>query len=610
MAGARGMIATIRKRLRIEHAAPALVFVVAWAAFANSLSNGFVYDDVDIIQDNPRLNDPWNVRTFLGTSYWHDADPTASLYRPLTIMSFALDRAVFGPGPFGVHFMNVTANALAATLVYWLVRRLSRRAGLALFAGLFFAVHPVHAEAVANGVGRAEVYSAVVMLAAAMLHLSHASRVSDQRPTGGKPGHGRLAAAVALYLVAMLFKESAAVLPGLLLVADWIGVHRDGWRAMLRRSGRYLAYAPALILFLILRSNVVELALPAQQEVIAAASGAQRRLLAAETVLRYAGQLCVPVHLSADYADYTRTIPLTPTGWSIVATLVGWAGVLGVCAWLAHRRSAMPLLGIAWFAVAILPVSNLIIPIGTIRADRLLYVPSVGFALFAAHWLSRLYAKRPTAAVVVLTLMLGFYGWRTVTRNRVWATAESLWTQTVMDNPGSAAAWSALGNLHRDRQEYRQAAESYGRSIELREGAGFFHGDARVERGRALQNLGDARRASEEYRTVLARRPTHYAALINLGTLLLNDPSSRAEAEELFERAVQVNPSGFEGHANLGQALFRAGRFADALPPIDRAIRLNPSEPLLWTLRATCLAGVGRHDEARDARREASRLER
>ncbi len=587
-----------------------LVFVVAWAAFANSLSSGFVYDDVDIIQDNPRLNDPWDLRTFLGTSYWHDADPTASLYRPLTLMSFALDRAVFGPGPFGVHFMNVIANALAAALVYWLVRRLSRNTSVALFAGLIFAVHPVHTEAVANGVGRAEVYSAVVMLAAALLHLSHVTRVSDQRSGGGKRSHGRLAAAVALYLIAMLFKESAAVLPGLLLVADWIGVHRDGCRAMLRRSGRYLAYAPALILFLALRWDVVGFALPAQQEIIAGSSGMQRRLVAAEVVLRYAGQLFLPIRLSADYVDYTRTIPLTPTGWSTVATLAGWAGGLGVCVWLAKRRWAMPLLGIAWFAVAILPAGNLIIPIGTLRADRLLYIPSVGFALFAAHWLSRLHARRPTAAVVVLTLILGGYGWRTVTRNRVWSSAESLWTQTVSDNPGSVTAWSALGNLNRDRRQYRQAAESYGRSIELREGAGFFHDDARVERGRALQNLGDLAGATQDYRTVLARRPKHYAALINLGTLLLNDPSSRAESAELFERAVQVNPNGFEGHANLAQTLFRAGRFADALPPIDRAIRLNPREPLLWTLRATCLAGVGRHDEARDARREASRLER
>jgi hypothetical protein len=89
----------------------ALVFVITFAVFANSLPNGFVYDDLEIIRDNPRLDSPMPLRKFFATSYWGATNPGTNLYRPLTIMSFALDRAIFGAGPAPVHLMNVLANA-------------------------------------------------------------------------------------------------------------------------------------------------------------------------------------------------------------------------------------------------------------------------------------------------------------------------------------------------------------------------------------------------------------------------------------------------------------------------------------------------------------------
>lgn len=600
---------TASRRRRRDIVAVAVVFAAAWGAFANSLPNGFVLDDVDIIQENARLDDPWDVRVLFGTSYWHDADPTASLFRPLTIMSFAVDRAVFGPGPFGVHLMNVTANAVVAALVYVFVLRLGRRRNLALITALVFSLHPVHTEVVANGVGRAELYAAVVMLAAALCHLSHSLR-QDGTERRGRRTPGRLLAAVMLYFVSMLFKESAAILPALLFLMDGLVVHRDGLRAMLARSGRYLIYAPALIAFLVIRASVVELALPAQQEITVGATTVQRTLFSAETMLRYVGQLCYPMWLCADHVDYTRPIRPALSDWSTTATVAGWFGICALSAWLARGKRLLPLFAMAWFLLAMLPVSNLIVPIGTTRADRLLYLPSLGFALFAAYWIAWLAGVRRRSAVALLAIVLSFYAWRTVTRNGVWRSPETLWTATVADNPGSALAWSALGDIHRAKREHGRAADAYRRSVELREGAGFFHPDARVGHGQMLQHLGDPAGAESQYRAVLGRRPNHYAGLINLGTLLLGDAADHAEAVDLFRRAVRVDPGGFEGHANLAQAMLIEGRAGDALAAVEIAIRLNPAEPRLRDIKAECLSLLGRPEAARRAARKAEELRR
>ncbi len=102
------------------------------------------------IRDEPRIGSPWKIGAFLATSDWDDE--TSKLYRPLTIPNFAIARAVFDPGPFGVHLTNVLANAGFGVLVYGLLSGLLAKPGAAFLVSLLFALHPVQPEVVANGV--------------------------------------------------------------------------------------------------------------------------------------------------------------------------------------------------------------------------------------------------------------------------------------------------------------------------------------------------------------------------------------------------------------------------------------------------------------------------
>ncbi len=597
----------------------AAVFVLAVAVFANSYVNDHVYDDIGIIATNTRLDWPWDLKALFATDYWGEKLTNSKLYRPLTILTLAVDCALFGKDPpRGIHANNILTNAVIAVLVYALIRRLWQRRDLAFVTAALYAIHPVHTEVVANGAGRSELYMVLTLLAALHLHLTYARRRFERdektsRTQAGQPKprtapqpriYPYLAGAAVLYFVALLFKESAVVLPALALLIDLLVVRR-GRRPAWRYWLAYLAYLPGLVIYTTIRLAVLGPALPAVQEVMSSATGWQRFLFASETMLRYIGQLILPIWLCGEYADFTRIIRPSVTEPMVLAGLAAWFVWAGLIAWLARRRHYLILTGIAWFFISIFPVSNLIVPVGTIRADRLLFLPSLGFAMIAGWALVRLAGVQRAVGIVATLGLLGFYGVRSALRNLDWRDQDTFWTKTISQNPGSAVGWLAIGHGYNVRNDYVQAAAAYQRAYQLRDSAGFFYEDAHLDCALMLEALGDLKGAAAEYRAVLEQYPKHKAALMNLGQISHRDPATRTEALELFKRYVAEEPTDFRGHANLAQAYKYARQYAPALEAIERALALErggPDEGKLLLVKADILRLSGNFEESERVR--------
>jgi hypothetical protein len=302
---------------------------------------------------------------------------------------------------------------------------------------------------------------------------------------------------------------------------------------------------------------------------------AGRVLFALATLLVYGGQLVLPWRLCAEYSDYRTSLPGSPDHPLVAGALAAAvAGVL-LIVWLVRKRQWLPVFGVAWFLAAILPVSNLLFPIGTVRADRLLFVPSLGFAVVLAWVLLRIDACKREAATALLVLLLGFYGWRTVTRNAEWKSQETLWKADVARNPGSPVAWAFLGDILGEEGKPGEAEEAYRRSFELRDRIGFYP-ESHNNYARLLSNRGATAEAKRHYRLVLADDPAQFTALVNLGEIQLHADSTRAEATRLLRRATAVKPEDFIPWANLAEAYRLSGRPDSALAAIGRAIRLRP----------------------------------
>jgi len=423
----------------------AVIAALALAAAANSVFNGFAYDDIDLIERSARIHtmDRW-WREF-ARRYWADISGGDG-YRPFTIIAYRIEWALGGGSPLPFHAVNVGLHVAGALAVFWLASAMLP-AGAAWIGAALYAVHPVHVEAIANVVGQSELVVALLLALAAALYL-HGRRA-------GPIGRVRWVCITLLYAVACLFKEHAIVLPALLLLAEVTVV---GDKAPLRL--RLVAMRPA---YLVLAVVGLSYLWARSAVVIAGFSGFRPyvvfqvlQLSTADRVLTMVGAapewlrlFLWPARLIVEYAppyiDVAQGVSVTQLPGLLV--LLGTLGI-GVASW---RRSPTTAFGVGWLALTLLPASNFIIPAGFIIAERTLFAPSIGAMLAVASAVPLLYerieanafARRAGAAVVLALLALGIG--RSTTRNRAWHDNETLFRQGVVESPDSYRAQFMLG---------------------------------------------------------------------------------------------------------------------------------------------------------------------
>lgn len=426
-----------------QRAGGVVVFAVAACLYLPTIRYDFAYDDVRIIAGNPLLHSLHNWRVIVSSPWWENA-----LYRPLTSLTLAIDWSVGGGRPALFHLSNVILHAIASLLVYGLACRLvGRPAGLV--AALLFAVHPVHVEAVANVVGRAEVLATLFTILAALAYAADgdlAARGDAGSARRWLTSLGTLAAA----LCAFASKESAFALPALLLLVDWWDAREVG-EPFATRIRRHLVVWSACVgltvAWLWLRAGIIgdvagTVAAPGLQDL----GLVDRTLAMIPVAVQYARLLFFPARLSADYSpDF---LPLT-TDFSlrVVAGLLVIAAAL-FTAVTARRRQPGMTFSIAWIGASLFIVSNILVPTGVALAERTLYLASVGACLLVGFVWDRLFACIPAAAMVAALLAIMVGAARSLTRTAIWRSNDTLFPQLVRDAPGSFRAYWVDGMLH------------------------------------------------------------------------------------------------------------------------------------------------------------------
>jgi protein O-mannosyl-transferase len=401
------------------------------AAYGNSLQGGFPYDNRAQILEDGRLQAVTveNLRRLFTEDLWWPR-AVSGLYRPVTKVTFLANYAVLGNGdrPLGYHLVNLALHLLNAVLVYRLALDIGMPPMVAFWTAAFFATHPVATEAVTNLVGRADLLAALVVIGGLLLY----------RHLQIRPNAARLIALGASAAVGVLAKENAAILPGMMLLSD-VTFRR---RPIL--SG-YAAVALPIIAVWLWRAHLYgdmpAIDLPFVDNPIVAGDFWTQRLTALDVLARYVALLVWPSTLACDYS-YGQ---ITLASWTDPLSLAGLALVAGLVALavrMRRRRSAVAFL-IGFFVVALLPTSNLLFPVGSIMAERFLYLPLVGFAGLLAGAIPLL-LRRPQLAVVVSGCIVLAYCGRTALRNRDWQDSLHLWSSAVAAVPQSFRAHQSL----------------------------------------------------------------------------------------------------------------------------------------------------------------------
>jgi len=442
----------------------ALLTALCVAVYGNAIANPFHFDDISIILTDPRVQ-AFQTHELLTGNYWYTGN-TDRLYRPLVLLSYAVNWAV-SPEPWTFRVPNLVLHAGVCVVLWALIRRItgSNRAGL-IGAGLF-AVHPLHTEPLNTIVGRADLLVTLCLLGAAVLYW-------DDAPAG-RTRIGRPVAAAALLALGLLSKENAVTLPGVVAVLDWWRVRRGDWpelRAWLPRRalrcylpmllliGGYLALRVALFGQLASGSDVIDhfdnpIAHPTRNLEEGDSAYLARWATPLATFARAVRLHVVPVGLCFDYSYAAIETVGRWTDrriWWGAGALLALGGLLAVSV---RRRwgSEVPIL---LAAVTYSLVANVLVVIGTVFGERLLYLPSIGYCMIFGMLADRALrwsqapprrGQRPVGAVLAVGLgvVAVCYAYLTIQRNRDWQSEATLYTSAYQVNPRSCKVLAGMG---------------------------------------------------------------------------------------------------------------------------------------------------------------------
>jgi protein O-mannosyl-transferase len=607
-------------------AAVILAIVVATiVSYGNSLRNGFHYDDVHHLQQNPWIRSLGAVPLFFVDPTTFDADPANAMYRPFVLVVDAWNATALKGSLVGFHVVNLLFHAATALLLYALIELLLRLlaprvAGVTRVAGagiaaLLFAVHPVQSEALNYLSARSELIVGFFSVLAIYLWIRARLAPQESSPLV-------VVGALAAFAFALLSKEIAIVIPLLLLAVEafaapagerkraFLALHAPMWALAIA----YLGVRHAL-----LGSTGVELTAERFVRDGDAFTGGGRSIVAnlftqAKAVALYLRLLVWPSSLSIEPAvEISKRLDLEVAAAGLVHLgLVGFALVRG-------RRFPLVALGILWFYLALAPTSSLV-PLNVVASEHRLYLPLAGAALALAALLVKLPLRATVSASAVVA---GLFVALVFLRNRDWSDDHVLWAKAVECAPASPRARLNLGNacvaagdLAGAIEQYREAAalepefpitrinlgealrqkgERDGDAASLREALATFgkvvaefpeSGVARMKLaythrtlGVIAKDRGELLAAKEAFGGLAKEHPEDLTAtLCFLG--VLKDLDDVPELIGELERARTAFPGVEILPAQLGEAYLEAGRESDAAALFEELVKANPQNAL------------------------------
>jgi len=596
-------------------AACAGAVLVVLGAYANSLDNGFHFDDSHVVENNVYIRDLANLPRFFTDARTFSSIPANATYRPIISATLALDYARGGLAPRPYHVTQLTLLLAFGALLALAFHRVLAAAGpspwhrwTALAAATLACVHTGNTQTVNYISARSELLAGIGVVGTLLLYAAW--------PRGRRTGlylapmvFGALAKTPAVMAAPLLFAYAALVERGLSLREL---CSRRGWP---RTRAALAATAPALLLAPLLYA-FVEGMNPAGQTY--GGVGRLRYLVTESWVwVRYAKLFVVPTGLSPDTDLEPFVSPWDPR------VAAGIAFALLTLAWLAsasrRREARAEAFGIAWFWLALVP-SSTVFPLAEVANDHRVFLPFAGLALAVAAWGARRWSVarvprpvpvRAAVAAVVVIALLAAHAVGTHRRNRAWRSEETLWADCVRTSPGNGRAWMNYGLTQMELGRYADAKRLFERAATLSRN----YGTLEVNLAIVSHALGDDAAAARYFARGLALDPRHPApheyyarwlvqrgrageAVVHLEYALRLAPANIDVRHRLLELDAAAGAPGLAALARETLVLAPGDSIAAAYVRGEPLRRPATADRAGWTRDALALTGEGRHLEA------------
>lgn len=538
---------------------PALTFIVPIIVYLPTLWGGFYYDDnviflghqVKYLADDPFLVFSKSTR-FPGTP------------RSLHVFFLLLIYKGFGATPLPYHVFNLLFHGATCLLLYHITKSLTQRPVVSLMAGLLFGLHPVHVENITFvTLGGTDLFYAFWAALSLLLYLGM------RKTTRGIGVKGLLLAlsAGAFYL-SILCKESAVAFVAVFPLTEAlliVGGEQEG-SSKWRRWGSLLWALPHVLLLVVFKWDVLAsgiailgsgtgAAIPSHStagDVAAGPAGQARGLLNIVLSLGFfIKSLLLPYPLSPFIKEFQAQALLYVSAALFAAGLI----------WGIVRRRWFLIYGLLWFLVTSTPY--LLVPFTTdnvaITAERYIYAPSMGIAVFLAVGLAGLFGQRKKMLAAALFLLLAAYG--AVGLNyfyQAWRSEEAFWNYAVKMNPEYVSPYISLAGLELDKGRVMKARQLLHKGLQKPGGLPAEFSQAAYMLGNIAKRSGEPMMAETYYMLSLKYGPYEFSYM-ELGFLYLDTGNPRGAARA-FENALRFRQRSLRASLGLALAYQRLGK--------------------------------------------------
>jgi tetratricopeptide (TPR) repeat protein len=524
-----------------------ILAVLGFIVYANSMSGEFVWDDEGLVKNNLHIRSLAGLPKLFKESIYKGSGLETMFYRPLQMITYAVDYASWGLDPAGYHLTNIFLHILTGLALCRFIFLLYADGKLAFLTAALFLVHPIHTEAVSYIASRADILAALFTLLCVSASIRQLSLKSPW-------GYFCVGAA---FLGAILSKEQSLIIPVLLCLHSYVFKKRLQLKELGLFAGIILLYAAARVMwagglgFAGASSSHLWQRLPG---FFIAISGYFKLLF-----------LPFPLHMAYGEGLYSFWDSRALVGVMITSVLLIYAlrkkGPADILSW-----------GILWFFVTLLPSANLF-PINAFMAEHWLYLPSMGFFLILSRgllYLSEIKKLKHFYAPLTVFLLI-FFSILTMRQNTVWRDAVNFYRYTLQYNSRDAKLLNSLGNSYYERARYADAVASYRKALLFApRKAGIY-----VNIGDAWAALGDKKEALAAYKQAIAEDARYAGAYLNLGYMLVRSGQEES-AEFFYKKAIEVNRGFLQAYLNLGDLYLKQGRTAEAIAAYEGALFVFP----------------------------------
>ncbi len=545
--------------------------VVVGSLYVNALDNLFTNWDDGMIYNNATIRDlSWKgvARIF--------KFERANNYQPIRMLSYAVDYKFWKLNPMGYRITNVIFYVLTCLMVFFTLRLLSahlradREEGshfrVGLFGALLFAAHPVHVEAVTWLSARKEVLQGFFFFLAFYLYLKAKDRVAIQKLIF-------LGLVLLVFLMAVLSKPSAVVLPAILILYEVVVSRRRGidfvkkhWLFFLLASVASLLFAGVLLKAMFDAGGI---------KPYYGGTFLSNLFTGFYVFLHNIKLLVFTINYSA---AYTIAVPSEALNLKNLLVVAGVFILFGLSLW-SLKKTKVIFFSFWFFFLTLLPYLNFI-PISTLLADRYLFIASFAYCFLLGIGFDRLFTFRHERysegffgllSVAVFLFLLGGYSFMTVQQNRIWQNSYTLWSDAVAKYPESNTANAMLGVVYMDLGMNKEAVEYLEKAVQVLP----IDYQSRNNLGIVYGKLDQPEKALKEFMTAVMLKPEDDSIKLNL-SLFYQGQKEYKKSLEILESLIIKNSNDVRLHFRLGLLYKEMGLYESAISELIRVTALAP----------------------------------